>query len=124
MQIYFDTDAHYSAVVHNAHVCTASTIRVPADATVMKVTYMESMEANYYGSMCFGLLKPDCEAATVPSTGGVLSDWLTTFASMTTVSLNISSLDLTQDWMAVVNFRHRADDGQTVADNIFKVWFE
>jgi len=124
MQLLFDCYYEYSHVTHNAHVCTMSDIIVPADATAMKVTLTESSSALYYGNACFGLLKKDCEAATVPSTGGILSNWSPIFASMTTLSLDISSLDKTQPWTAVVNTMHYANDSGLIADNIYKVWFE
>ena len=124
MTVYFNCSPSYSAVLHNAHVCTAYDIIVPADATTMKVTYNESVTAELWSNICFGLLKRDCEAATVPSTGGIISEWISTHKALETVSLDISSLDKTEPWTAVVNFRHWADDTYPVAFNIFKVWFE
>lgn len=129
MRIYFQCDPNYSAIYYNAHVCTDVDVRVPSTATVMKIEAVSQAGAQNANTVKFGLVTRDCVNATDASAGGVLSDWLrvnppTSGEDTHILSVDISGIDKSQNWVPVVNARHLGQDYKTYSLYIYKVWFE
>lgn len=127
MELTFDSEMGYSDVNHNAHVCTYSEIRVPATAVTMHVEAIASL-ADSYTYIKFGLLTRDCVNSCDATNGGLLSSWEVVLAASVEhptreFMLDISNVDKTQNWLAVVNGRHTAQDSRHNNMLIYKVWF-
>lgn len=105
---------------YNTHVCTSAAVRVPDDATAMKVEVSKGVNQI---DMRFGLMPEDCTNSLDTTNGGVLTstEYIST-SGKHTYTLNLPAGFAGGSWVPVVNAFEAAN--QLSELNVYKIWFE